>query len=410
MIESLLLKKVEMVLDRGIFRGDIYVKNGRIVEVGPSLSHPAEVVLEEPHWTVLPGVIDAHVHFREPGATWKEDIASGSRSAAAGGVTSFLDMPNNTPSATTTAQIAYKKQIASENSLINYNFFIGATPDNLADLNACPNIAGIKIFMGSSTGTLLVDDPAILDMIFKNGRRLIAVHAEDEAMIRENKGHFPDTDDPHLHYRIRSPEAALKATQLAVALADQYQRRLHICHLSTADEAAFLRTHKPPWVTTEVSPQHLCLSADDYDRLGNKIKINPPIRTRDHRDALWTALLDGTIDFVATDHAPHTLEEKAKPYSQAPSGMPGVETMVSLMLTLVAQKKCTLAQVTHWLSAAPAKAYGMVRKGGIHPGNDADLTIVDLHKQATLTAERLHSKCGWTAFEGQQVTGMPVLT
>src|SRR5688572_13360745 len=298
----------------------------------------------------MPGVIDPQVHFREPGLTHKEDLHSGSRACAAGGVTSFLEMPNTSPPTTTPEALAWKKQRAEETSLVNYGFFIGATPDNVEVLDAVEQVAGIKIFMGSSTGTLLVSERADLERIFASGTRLIAVHAEDEARLKERYAQSTSVD-PKAHSEIRDVESALIATRLAVELSDLHQRRLHILHLSTGDEADFLRAHgKGETITCEVTPQHLLLNAPEiYDRIGTRAQMNPPLRTVEHSQRLWAALLDGTIDCIATDHAPHTLEEKAKGFGKTPSGMPGVETALPLMLDAAHRKLCSVEQVVRWM-------------------------------------------------------------
>ena len=259
MLESVLFRNIEIVSGESIKTGDVLVKDGKIAEVGWDLPRHAELIVEDSGLTLMPGVIDPHVHLREPGATHKEDLESGSKAAASGGVTSFFDMPNTTPLTITSAAVAHKKQLASQKSIVNYNFYIGATVDNLDELNTCENIPGIKIFMGSSTGSLLVDRKEDLAHIFANGSRLIAVHAEDEAMVQANKQRYSESTDPADHLLIREDAAALKATKLAVSLADKYNRRLHILHLTTIEEALFLEHHASGLVTTEVSPQHLLL-------------------------------------------------------------------------------------------------------------------------------------------------------
>ncbi len=360
--------------------------------------------------TILPGIIDAQVHFRDPGLTHKEDLETGSRAAAAGGVTSFLEMPNTKPATTTAEALADKKKRASEVSYVNYGFFIGATKDNLDVINSVPNVAGIKIFMGSSTGDLLVDTPEALEEIFKNGKRLIAVHAEDEAILKANKEKFKQAT-LHDHYAIRSAEAALEATKLAVGFSQKYNRRLHILHLSTKEEVEYLSQNKPWQVTVEATPQHLLLYAPEiYDEKGTLAQMNPPIRTRDHRDALWQALEEGIIDMIATDHAPHTLEEKSRPYGEAPSGMPGVETLLPVMLTEVAKGNSTLDQIAMWLAERPAIVYSIENRGFLREGYFADLVIVDMNEKRTVKREQVYSRCGWSIWEGRELTGWPVLT
>ncbi len=412
MIESILFKEIEIVSGSSVKTGDVLVKNGKIVEVGWDLPDHAEHIVSDSGLVLMPGVIDPHVHFRDPGAEHKEDLESGSKAAASGGVTSFFDMPNNTPATTSQAAVAHKKKLASEKSIVNYNFYIGATLNNLEDLNQCQNVPGIKIFMGSSTGSLLVDRKEDLAHIFANGSRLIAVHAEDEEMVQDNKRRFADSTDPADHMLIREDGAALKATKLAVSLAKKYKRRLHILHLTTIEEALFLEHQGGSGlVTSEVSPQHFLLWGPDvYARLGTLAQINPPIRTKRHADGLWRALKSGVINCIATDHAPHTLEEKLQPFGKAPSGMPGVETSLPLMLSLVNQNRCTMKDVVRWMCEGPAEIFGIRGKGKIEVGFDADLVLVDMGARTVLRNASTVSRCGWTAFDGHKIQGIPIAT
>lgn len=409
-VESILFKQIPFIRNHEEWVGDVLVKNGKIAEIAPSLPEHAEVIVKEKGLTLIPGCIDPHVHFREPGVTHKESIYTGSKAAVSGGITSFFDMPNTKPSTITLEALADKKKIASETSLINYNFFIGATSENVEEVNKAENIPGIKIFVGSSTGNMLVDKQEELERFFGTGHHLIAVHAEDETIIRENKERIGETNDVHNHYKIRSVEAAITCTKRVVALADKYKRRLHICHLSTQEESEFLAS-KNPWVTTEVCTQHLFLHGPDcYDKLGCFAQINPPLREKRHADALWKALQSGVISLVATDHAPHTIEEKLKPFGQAPSGMPGVETSLALMLNLVSQKKCSLVDVVRWMCEGPASVYNISKKGKIEVGYDADLTLIDLNATKEIKRQDVVSKCGWSAYEGWVLKGWPMVT
>ncbi|MFO7031584.1 dihydroorotase, partial [Limnospira fusiformis CCALA 023] len=361
--------------------------------------------------TLLPGVIDPQVHFREPGLEYKEDLSTASRACAKGGVTSFLEMPNTRPLTSTKEALADKLERAAQKCLVNYGFFMGATPENLPDLLEANPTPGIKIFMGSMHGPLLVDHEEILEPIFAKGDRLIAVHAENQDRINRRREEFAGQTDPAIHSQIQDEQAALEATQLALKLSKKYQRRLHILHLSTGIEAELLRQDKPAWVTAEVTPQHLVLNITDYGKIGTKAQMNPPLRSPENNDVLWRALLDGVIDFIATDHAPHTLEEKAKPYPNSPSGMPGVETSLPVMLTqAIAVGRCSVAQVSNWMSTAVAKGYNIPNKGAIAPGYDADLVLVDLNNYRPVLASELQTKCGWSPFEGWQLTGWPVVT
>ncbi len=359
---------------------------------------------------LLPGVIDPQVHFRDPGLTHKEDLFTASRACARGGVTSFLEMPNTNPPTIDQAALDAKLVLASQKSMVNYGFFIGATPENLPDLREANPTPGIKIFMGSAHGRLLVSTEEELEPIFAQGDRLIAVHAENQARIMERRQQFAGVTDPAMHAQIQDKQAAMDATQLALKLSKKYQRRLHILHLSTGAEAELLRHDKPHWVTAEVLPQHLLLNTSHYEQLGTLIQMNPPIRDVEDNEILWQALLDGVIDFIATDHAPHTLEEKGRGYPNTPSGMPGVETSLPLMLTQAKAGKCTVAQVSKWMSTAVAEHYRIPNKGAIAPGYDADLVLVDLEHYHPVLREELQTKCGWSPYEGWSLTGWPLVT
>ncbi|WP_410223268.1 dihydroorotase, partial [Limnospira platensis] len=392
---------------------DVKLGGGKILEISSELpaAGESETDLNAEGLTLLPGVIDPQVHFREPGLEYKEDLSTASRACAKGGVTSFLEMPNTRPLTSTKEALADKLERAAQKCLVNYGFFMGATPENLPDLLEANPTPGIKIFMGSMHGPLLVDHEEILEPIFAKGDRLIAVHAENQDRINRRREEFAGQTDPAIHSQIQDEQAALEATQLALKLSKKYQRRLHILHLSTGIEAELLRQDKPAWVTAEVTPQHLVLNITDYGKIGTKAQMNPPLRSPENNDVLWRALLDGVIDFIATDHAPHTLEEKAKPYPNSPSGMPGVETSLPVMLTqAIAVGRCSVAQVSNWMSTAVAKGYNIPNKGAIAPGYDADLVLVDLNNYRPVLASELQTKCGWSPFEGWQLTGWPVVT
>ncbi|MEG4998394.1 dihydroorotase [Microcoleus sp. B4-D4] len=408
---NLLIRRARVLLPDGEFLvGDVLISDGKIVRVAPEIAESADREIDAIGLTLLPGVIDPQVHFREPGLEHKEDLFTASCACAKGGVTSFLEMPNTRPLTTTQAALDDKLSRAAQKCLVNYGFFIGATPENLPDLLDANPTPGIKVFMGSMHGQLLVDGEATLEQIFAKGDRLIAVHAEDQARINQRRQEFAGISDIAVHSQIQDNQAALLATQLAVKLSKKYQRRLHILHLSTGDEAEFLRHEKPSWVTAEVTPQHLLLNTGAYQKIGSLAQMNPPLREPKDNQILWQALLDGVIDFIATDHAPHTLAEKAQTYPNTPSGMPGVETSLPLMLTQAVEGKCTVAQVSNWMSAAVAKAYKIPNKGKIAPGFDADLVLVDLEKYRPVVGAEMASKCGWSSFEGWNLTGWPVVT
>ncbi|TAG92348.1 MAG: dihydroorotase [Oscillatoriales cyanobacterium] len=408
---SLLIRRARILLPNGEFLvGDVQICDGKIVNVAAKIVESGDREIDAIGLTLLPGVIDPQVHFREPGLEHKEDLFTASCACAKGGVTSFLEMPNTRPLTTTQAALDDKLRRAAEKCLVNYGFFIGATAEILPDLLNANPVSGIKIFMGSMHGDLLMDDAANLEAVFAKGDRLIAVHAEDQVRINQRRQEFAGVTDIAVHSKIQDNQAALLATQLAVKLSKKYQRRLHILHLSTGEEAEFLRQEKPSWVTAEVTPQHLLLNTSAYETIGSFAQMNPPLRSARDNEILWQALLDGVIDFIATDHAPHTLAEKAQTYPNTPSGMPGVETSLPLMLTQAVAGKCTVAQVANWMSTAVAKAYKIPNKGKIAPGFDADLVLVDLEKYRPVVGAEMASKCGWSSFEGWNLTGWPVVT
>ena len=396
--------------DGSIIEGDLLCQDGVIERIAAQITAPADETLDAGGNLLLPGVIDPQVHFREPGREYKEDLGSGSRAAVKGGVTSFLEMPNTDPSTSNQAALDDKLRRAAEKCVANYGFFIGATPGNLDEINRASPACGIKIFMGASTGSLLVDKAEDLERIFANGSRLIAVHAEDEARIRARREQFKGRTDVAVHSDIRDNRSALLATELALGLSKKYRRRLHILHLSTHEEVELLRRDKPAWVTAEVIPNHLLLNVNDYARLGALVQMNPPIRRPEDNAALWAGLRDGAIDFIATDHAPHTLEEKRQPYPQSPAGMPGVETSLPLMLTEMKAGRCTLAEIQKWMCHGPAEAYGIRHKGKILEGWDADLTLVDMEHVRPVRNEEMFTRVRWSPFNGRELTGWPIYT
>jgi dihydroorotase len=409
---TLLIRQARIILPNGESPiKDVLTRDGTIVEVASEISTATPTKeIDAQGLTLLPGVIDPQVHFREPGLEHKEDLFTASCACAKGGVTSFLEMPNTRPLTIDQQALDDKLERAAQKCLVNYGFFIGATADNLPDLQTANPTPGIKIFMGSMHGQLLVDQDTALEAIFSQGDRLIAVHAEDQERIKQRRQEFAGIHDPAVHSQIQDNLTALLATQQALNLSKKYQRRLHILHMSTAEEAELLRQDKPSWVTAEVTPQHLLLNTDAYAQIGTLAQMNPPLRSPHDNEVLWQALRDGVIDFIATDHAPHTLEEKAQEYPNSPSGMPGVETSLPLMLTAAMQGRCTLAQVANWMSQAVAKAYRIPNKGAIAPGYDADLVLVDLKTYRPVLREELLTKCRWSPFEGWNLTGWPVIT
>jgi len=412
---SLLIRSSQILLPNGEFLlGDVLIENGKISEIRTQIINDTAEVIEGEGLTLLAGAIDPQVHFREPGLEHKEDLYTASCACARGGITSFLEMPNTKPLTTDQIALDDKLQRASEKCLVNYGFFIGANGRNITELNSVNPTCGIKIFMGSMHGDLLIDQSKVLEDIFANGDRLIAVHAEDQERITARRKLFnlEQLTNPNiaLHSQIQDNEAALLATIKAVELSHKYNRRLHILHLSTAEEVAYLRQHKTPLITAEVTPQHLMLNTNDYDRIGTFAQMNPPLRSPYDNKALWQGLQDGILDFIATDHAPHTLTEKAQTYPKSPSGMPGVETSLPIMLTQAMAGHCTVAQVSQWMSSNVAEAYGIVNKGKIAIGYDADLVLVNLKEYKPVLREEVLSKCGWSSFEGWNLTGWAVYT
>ena len=409
---SLLIQNAKIVSSASIEETDLWIEGGKIRSLGniPGNLHP-EQIIDARHLFVLPGVIDGHVHFREPGMEWKEDLFTGTKAAVSGGVTSFLEMPNTRPSTTTAETLAQKKELARQKALAHYGFFIGASSDNLGQLNNIPGIPGIKVFMGSSTGNLLLSNPSQLEELFSFSEKLLAVHAEDDMEIQENKKSFSSEKGVHSHPLIRTPQAALNALKKAVSLSTRYQKRTHLCHITSQEEVEFLSTAKNPFLSCEVTPQHLFLSSPEvYDRFKCLAQVNPPIRDLSHAKALWKALKSGLIDLVATDHAPHTLEEKSKPYGEAPSGAPGVELSLPLFLDQVNKGHCTLKEVVKWMCERPAKIFQIKNKGFIRPGMDADLVLIDLELSKSVRNQDLQTKCRWSLFDGMTLKGWPVMT
>jgi len=408
----LLIKNARCVSSQGIVRQDVLLESGKISKLGIINANKAEHIIDASQLFLLPGALDPQVHFRDPGLTWKEDLRTGSFAAAAGGVTGFFDMPNTKPSTISIEAMTERKKNAALKSIVNYNFFIGATNTNLNVLNEVENVPGIKVFMGASTGDLLVNEARDIEHIFANGSRLIAVHAEDDELINTAKEIYKNSDDFNDHQFARPPEAALKATTLAVELAIKYQRRLHILHMATRDEVRYLDIHKSEGpISAEVCPQHFLLSAPSvYEKLGAYALMNPPIRNIEHSNALWEGLTKGVIDCIATDHAPHTHEEKSKPFGQAPSGMPGVETSMPLLLDRVNRGMCKLEDVVKWMCEKPVELYQVQNKGYITEGFDADLVLVDMGKQRTIENGKLQTKVNWSPFDGWTTQGWPITT
>ena len=410
---DLVVRGGDCVTPEGIARTDVGIRDGRIATLGDLTKAPAAEVIDAGGLHVLPGVIDTQVHFREPGNEHKEDLETGTRAAILGGVTAVFEMPNTSPPTATAAALEDKLARAKGRAWCDHAFYVGATPDNaadLAELERLPGCCGVKIFMGSSTGTLLVAGEDALRAVVASGIRRFAVHAEDEARLVDRRSIAEAAADVHAHPEWRDPETALRATRRIVGLAAQAGRPVHVLHVSTAEEMEFLAEHHAS-VSVEVTPQHLTLAAPDcYDDLGTLAQMNPPIRDRRHRDALWAGLANGTINVIGSDHAPHTRQEKAGTYPDTPSGMPGVQTLLPVMLDHVSAGRLALERLTELVSANPARLFGIAGKGGLVTGNDGDLTLVDMNARRQITNDWIASRCGWTPFDGKTVTGWPMAT
>jgi dihydroorotase len=390
---------------------DIGVRDGRIAAIGDLAQAAAGSRIDCLGLHILPGVIDSQVHFREPGLEHKEDLETGSRAAVLGGVTAVFEMPNTNPLTTSEAALADKVRRATGRMHCDFAFWVGGTRENAGDageLERLPGAAGIKVFMGSSTGDLLVEDDEGVASILRNTRRRAAFHSEDEFRLRERLGErIPG--DPSSHPVWRDEIAALRSTERLVRIARQTRARIHVLHISTSEEIAFLEAQKDV-ATCEATPHHLTMSSDDYARLGTLLQMNPPVRDKRHRDGIWHGISQGIVDVLGSDHAPHTLEEKAKPYPASPSGMTGVQTLVPIMLDHVNAGRLTLERFVDLASHGPNRIFGIARKGRIAAGYDADFTIVDMKRQETITNAQAGSKAGWTPYDGRQVTGWPVGT
>ena len=408
---DLILRGGTVVNQDGVGQRDVGVVAGRIAEIGDLSRASAAEVIDCTGLHVLPGVVDSQVHFREPGMEHKEDLETGSRAAVLGGVTAVFEMPNTKPETTSEAALADKVRRARHRMHCDFAFWVGGTRDNARDvgeLERLPGAAGIKVFMGSSTGDLLVEDDEGVAAILRNTRRRAAFHSEDEFRLRERLSERVP-GDPASHPIWRDEVAALSCTRRLVRIARASRARIHVLHISTAEEIDFLVDHKDV-ATCEATPQHLTLTADDYARLGTLLQMNPPVRAARHREGVWKGVRQGIVDVLGSDHAPHTLEEKTKPYPSSPSGMPGVQTLVPIMLDHVNAGRLTIERFVDLTSHGPNRVFGIARKGRIAVGYDADFTVVDLKRVETITNAQAGSKAGWTPFDGKTVTGWPAGT
>ncbi len=409
---DLILKGGTLVNHDGVGQGDVGITAGRIEAVGDLTLAKAEEVRDVTGLHVLPGVIDTQVHFREPGLEHKEDLATGSLSAVMGGVTAVFEMPNTKPPTTDAQALADKVARATDRMWCDFAFFAGGTAENaddLPDLERLPGCCGVKVFMGSSTGTLLVHDDEGVRKVLSRIKRRAAFHSEDEYRLRAHRG-LAELGKVETHPIWRDAAAARECTRRLVRLAHETGARIHVLHISTAEEMEFLAGHRDV-ATVETTPQHLTLSAPEaYEQLGTRAQMNPPIRDERHRQGIWRGLSLGVVDVLGSDHAPHTLEEKAETYPKSPSGMPGVQTLVPIMLDHVNAGRLSIERFVDLTSHGPQRIYGIANKGRMMQGYDADFTIVDMKATRTITDDWIASKCGWTPFAGRSVTGWPVGT
>ncbi len=408
---SLIIKNGSCYLDGKLIKTDIGLSDKRIKKIG-KIELNSSKVYDATNKVVLPGIIDTQVHFREPGSTDAEDLESGSRAAVLGGVTSLFEMPNTNPPTSNLVEFDKKLYAAKNRMYSNYAFYFGATPDNtdqLAQLKNVEGCCGVKLFAGSSTGNLLVDKEADIEKVISSSDRIVSIHSEDEDIIKLRKK-FIKKGDVSSHPDWRNVECAMSSTRRVVKIAERYNKKIHVLHITTKEEVDFLAMHKKN-VTFETTPQHLTLYAPDcYEELGTYAQMNPPLRTKEHYDRLWTAIKNNIVDVLGSDHAPHLKDNKNKEYPNSPSGMPGVQTIFPVMLDHVNSGKLTLQQLIKLMCENPCRIFGIKNKGYIKEGFDADLTIVDMNKEVTIKDEMIASKCGWTPFNNYKVKGFPVGT
>ena len=410
---DLIVRGGEVANHAGRGPADVGVIDGKIAFIGDLSQASAGEVLDATGLTVRPGVIDTQVHFRAPGREWKEDLETGSRAAALGGVVAVFEMPNTNPNTTDPDTMADKLARAKDRMWTDHAFYVGGTHENadyLGELERLPGCCGVKVFMGASTGDLLIADDEGVRKVLSNVRRRATFHSEDEYRLVERRG-LARTGDWTSHPEVRDAESAIRSTRRLVGLAKETGARIHVLHVTTRDEMDYLRFHKDV-ATVEITPQHLTLVGPEaYERLGSYAQMNPPIRSQEHVDALWLwGMQQGVADVLGSDHAPHTREEKAKPYPASPSGMPGVQTLVPLMLTHVANGRLSLERFIDLTSAGAQRVFGTANKGRMAVSYDADLTIVDLKAKRTITHDQQATRCGWTPFDGMEATGWPMAT
>ena len=408
---DLKIKNGKCYVDGELNNIDIAVKDGKINHSG-QVSIESKDTVDARGLIVLPGCIDTQTHFREPGSTDTEDLNSGSRAAIAGGITGVFEMPNTNPPTSTKKEFQRKLNLAKNRMYCNYAFYFGATANNaneLSDLKNLEGCCGIKLFAGSSTGNLLVSNEKDIETVFKNSSKVVAVHSEDEEILEKNKK-LIKKGDVNSHPIWRSEECAISSTRRIVRIAEHFKKKAHVLHITTKQEIDFLSQHKDN-ITFEITPQHLTIYAPDcYDKLGTYAQMNPPIRDKSHYDRLWYAIKNNLNDTIGSDHAPHLKENKSKEYPNSPSGMPGVQTLMPVMLNHINDGRLSLNQLMRLVCENPVKIFGIKNKGFIKEGFDADFTIIDMNKKIVIKNENIESKCGWSPFNGVEFKGTPVFT
>ena len=409
---DLIVRGGEIINHAGRGQGDVGIRDGRILRIGELGQASAGEIVDATGLLVMPGVIDTQVHFREPGLEWKEDLESGSRAAVLGGVVAVLEMPNTEPTTTDPEALADKLSRAHDRMWCDHAFYVGGTMGNverLGELERLPGCCGVKVFMGASTGSLLIADDEGVEAVLRNVSRRATFHSEDEFRLAERRG-LARTGDWTSHPEVRDAEAAFSSTRRLVGLAEKLGKRIHVLHVTTAEEVGFLAAHKDV-ATVEFTPQHLTLEAPEaYERLKGLAQMNPPIREARHRQGLWDGIAQGVADVIGSDHAPHTLDEKARPYPASPSGMPGVQTLRPIMLTHVAEGRLSLERLVDLTSHGAHRIFNLADKGRMAVGYDADLTIVDLKARRTITHDQMATRAGWTPFDGMEAKGWPKAT
>ena len=409
---DLVISGAELVTPSGRGLGDVGVRDGKIAAIGQISGAQAGQVFDGGGLTVLPGVIDTQVHFREPGMEWKEDLETGSRGAVLGGVTAVFEMPNTRPPTTDRARLEDKLARARGRMHCEHAFYVGATHENaaeLGELERMPGCCGVKVFMGASTGDLLIPDDAGIEAVLRSINRRAAFHSEDEARLAERRP-LAREGDWTSHPEVRDVEAAVRSTRRLLGMAQRLGKRVHVLHVTTAEEVDIIAAHRAV-ATMEANPQHLTYAAPEiYERLKGYAQMNPPIREARHREGLWRGISQGVVDVLGTDHAPHTREEKEQPYPASPSGMPGVQTIVPVMLTHVAAGRLSLERFVDLTAYGPQRVFGLAEKGRLAVGYDADFTVVDLKARRTIRHADMANRSGWTPFDGFEAIGWPVAT